>query len=312
MIGFWGCGMRDETPIDPELMARCRFMGVRGPLTRDGLGLPQTPLLAIRSLLMPLIYRPKTVRAHRGRTLCMPRFLDPLSTSDLLRMTGADAVVRPGIRARRHALLDTIDAIAGADFILAEHFPGPSSPAPTACLSPTSTAVTSTRPSSGAIWPPCGHSPTSFVTGVASGRSLRELANPRRPAHAEPGETLALCAPIPAHRSAPPRQGRDDSEEAFAQAKVCSAEGRVDQRTRDRQHRRIVRGCQRDSAIRPEPVAAVDQDPPWPERRHAAQTARPASRSSCRPNHRRRGDEVALLVGAGEGELVGVRAIGKP
>ena len=196
-IGFWGCGMRDETPIDADLLARCRFMGVRGPLTREGLGLPEDTPMGDAGLLMPLIYQPKTVPAHSGRTLCMPHFLDPLSTPDLLRMTGVDAVVRPGIRARRHALLDTIDAIAGADFVLAGALHG----AIIACAY----GVPFAYFDSGHVDPPFKWRdfaallgiPPSFVTEVASGRDLYD--SQIRDALRMPSlERLLLCAPISA------------------------------------------------------------------------------------------------------------------
>jgi hypothetical protein len=196
-IGFWGCGMRDNTPIDPNLLARCQFMGVRGPLTREALGLPKDTPMGDPGLLMPLIYQPKTHTVHRGRTLCMPHFLDPLSKPDLLRMTGADAVVRPGIRARRHALLDTIDAIADADFVLAGALHG----AIIACAY----GVPFAYFDSGYVDAPFKWRdfaavlsiPPSFVTNVASGRSLYD--SQIRPALRMPSlEQLLVCAPIPA------------------------------------------------------------------------------------------------------------------
>ncbi len=117
-VGFWCCGMREETPPDPELAARCSFMGVRGPLTRDGLGLSLETTLGDPGLLVPLIHRPRPAPLYRGRAVCMPHFLEPMSDAALIAMTDAEVVVRPNIPPSRAAALAVIDAIAAADFLL--------------------------------------------------------------------------------------------------------------------------------------------------------------------------------------------------
>src|SRR5271166_4424405 len=44
-IAFWCCGMRDDRALSAESLERSIFCGVRGPLTRDRLGLPSaTPI----------------------------------------------------------------------------------------------------------------------------------------------------------------------------------------------------------------------------------------------------------------------------
>lgn len=117
-IGFWGCDMRNDRMPTAALLARCCFMGVRGPLTRDRLGLPDNTPLGDTGLLTPLIYRPERSGSSEGKTLCMPHFLDQTSDEALLAKTGVDAVIRPQIRPLRNDLLAIIDAIAEAGFVL--------------------------------------------------------------------------------------------------------------------------------------------------------------------------------------------------
>ena len=196
-IGFWGCGMRNETPIAPRLTARCRFMGVRGPLTRDGLGLPPETPLGDPGLLMPLIYPPKVDTARVGGTLCIPHFADPRPTPDLLRMSGADSVLRPAIQASRHAVLETIDAIAGAEFVLAGALHG--------AIIAAAYGVPFAYFDSGYInvpfkWRDFAASleiPTVFATDVVMGRRIHD-AEIRDAVRMPCLEDLLRCAPIPA------------------------------------------------------------------------------------------------------------------
>jgi hypothetical protein len=118
VIGFWGCGMRRNEIIEDHLKRSCVFMGVRGPLTRQNLSLPADTPLGDPGLLMPLIYRTKTAPAYANRTVCMPHFLDTRSNDELLEQTKADLILTPSIVPTRHAVLETIDAIASCAFIL--------------------------------------------------------------------------------------------------------------------------------------------------------------------------------------------------
>lgn len=117
-VAFWGCGMREGTFIAPDLLARCAFHGVRGPLTRDALNLPQNTPLGDPGLLLPLLHTPRP-HALEGEILCIPHYFEPLSDAQLLEMTGADAVLRPRLRPDPEACRDFIDAIAGARLVLA-------------------------------------------------------------------------------------------------------------------------------------------------------------------------------------------------
>jgi hypothetical protein len=119
VAGYWGCGQRDEYPIDPKLRRRCRFHGVRGPLTRNRLELPATTTIGDPALLLPLLYMPRAVPALATATLCMPHFFDDTSDKKVLEQTGADFVIRPNIPATMDALLKMIDTICAAQFVLA-------------------------------------------------------------------------------------------------------------------------------------------------------------------------------------------------
>ena len=118
-IAFWGCGKRDHAPIPADLLQHCDFFGVRGPLTRSALGLPMGTPIGDPALLLPLLYRPKPSPVSSGRTICVPHFLEPLSDEELLKRTGADAVIRPNLPANPAALHEMIDALADARFVLA-------------------------------------------------------------------------------------------------------------------------------------------------------------------------------------------------
>lgn len=115
-VAFWGCGMRQDDPLSPKAMGHATFHGVRGPLTRDLLGLPADTVLGDPGLLAPLLHPPP--RRRKGGTLCVVHLLDPQPLDDIARMTGADRVVRAGITGTQAALGQMLDAIAGADFVL--------------------------------------------------------------------------------------------------------------------------------------------------------------------------------------------------
>lgn len=117
-ISYWGCGLRDETPIHPAVVGRCRFHGVRGPLSRDVLGLPSDTPLMDPGLLAPLIHTPRPVSGASGRVLCMPHIADPKSDDELIKMSGAQAVVRPAVKNDVEELRKLLDVIASAEFLL--------------------------------------------------------------------------------------------------------------------------------------------------------------------------------------------------
>jgi len=116
---YWGCGQRDENGIPARLRARCRFHGVRGPLTRSRLALPETTPIGDPALLLPLLHEPELLPNLAGRTICVPHFYDRASDARILEQSGADFVVRPQLPASLDALLKMIDVICSAEFVLA-------------------------------------------------------------------------------------------------------------------------------------------------------------------------------------------------
>ncbi|MEA1834391.1 hypothetical protein U8607_20060 [Methylobacterium durans] len=118
-IGFWCCGVRTEAGVSDESRERLAAYGVRGPLTRDVLGLPADTPLGDPGLIAPIVYTPTVRDDLRSKTICVPHFLDTCRDADLLQRTGADLIVRPNIARTERAVFDLIDAIASASFVLA-------------------------------------------------------------------------------------------------------------------------------------------------------------------------------------------------
>ena len=118
-VAFWGCGARDDRALAPESLARAEFYGVRGPLTRQLLGLPSEVTLGDPAFLLPLFHARKTSPRTAGKRICVPHFLDRKTDEAILAESGADLVVRPSVDNSRDALKAILDDIASADFVLA-------------------------------------------------------------------------------------------------------------------------------------------------------------------------------------------------
>lgn len=123
-LAFWGCGARGPEVIPAELTGRCDFRAVRGPMTMQVLGLPAATPLGDPGLLVPLLYQPKILPELAGKAICVPHCFDNKTNEEILRMTGVDYVVRPVVRPDPAAILNLIDVIHSAGFILsgAMHF----------------------------------------------------------------------------------------------------------------------------------------------------------------------------------------------
>ena len=117
-IVFWGCGARRKAPLRRDLRDHAVILGARGPLSRDCLGLPANTPLGDSALLLPRIVKPKPDPETAGRTLCAPHIDNPTDDATLLRVTGADRVLRMAIEPNDDACRRVIDAIASADFVL--------------------------------------------------------------------------------------------------------------------------------------------------------------------------------------------------
>lgn len=117
-IVYWGCGAREDRRIAPAVLANCRFHGVRGPLTRDLLGLPSDTVLGDPGLLTPLVVAPSPDCETFGKTICMPHMHDPRDGAELLAQSGCDMLVSPAVAATERDLIHLIRKIACADFVL--------------------------------------------------------------------------------------------------------------------------------------------------------------------------------------------------
>jgi hypothetical protein len=123
-IAFWGCGVRSEHGLSPALRERALIFGVRGPISRDALGLPADTVLGDPALLLPLIHQPRPSAETAGRTICVPHMRDPRSDADLLKMSGADMVVRAVCDNDLDSLGELLDRIIAADFVLSASLHG--------------------------------------------------------------------------------------------------------------------------------------------------------------------------------------------
>jgi hypothetical protein len=117
-IAFWCCGVRNKNPIDSNVRAMCSFFGARGPMTRDVLSLPANTVLGDPGLLAPLFHRPLPVPQYENRAICVPHYYDLKPDAELLKISGADLVLRPEIGASEHDLLEILNRIASASFVL--------------------------------------------------------------------------------------------------------------------------------------------------------------------------------------------------
>lgn len=118
VIALWQCGARASRALDESIIKHCHFFGVRGPLTRDVLGLPLSTPLGDPAFLLPLIHAPRTVLSVTGKAICVPHISDTRKDPVIEAETGADLVVRP-TASTLDELIALLDAITTADFVLA-------------------------------------------------------------------------------------------------------------------------------------------------------------------------------------------------
>ncbi|MCX5578958.1 glycosyltransferase [Kaistia terrae] len=118
-VVFWGSGKRDNTALGVEIGRRSVSRGVRGPLTRDVLGLPPSTPMGDPTLLLPLFHNVSLQVATEDKAICVPHRLDNTSDATLIALTGVDLVVRPAVDFGLVRLREHIDDIASASFVLA-------------------------------------------------------------------------------------------------------------------------------------------------------------------------------------------------
>lgn len=109
--GYWGA------PIDPSTLARVTFHAVRGPLTRDLLGLsPEIPL-GDPSVLLPLFF-PRTDHAPRSGRFYVPHFFARFPSRAELRRIGVDSAL--DTRVTKRTWWELLRRLESAEFILTD------------------------------------------------------------------------------------------------------------------------------------------------------------------------------------------------
>ena len=115
---FWGCGLREPGGLSADKRASARILSVRGPRSASDLGLDQCFPQGDPALLLPALYTPTVNPHYVGRTICIPHFNDDREDGDLIAIGGADLVLRTAMPAEPRFLLEFIDAVVSADFVL--------------------------------------------------------------------------------------------------------------------------------------------------------------------------------------------------
>lgn len=115
-IAYWCCGARDAAGISLDRKKRCDFWGVRGPLSREALELPDDMPLGDPGFLVPLLHSPRKVEALTGKTASMVHFSALDRSETLNQKVGADVVLSPSVSSFEE-LEQLFDKIASVDFL---------------------------------------------------------------------------------------------------------------------------------------------------------------------------------------------------
>ena len=118
-VVFWCCGCQDPKRPSDAALSFAQIRGVRGPLTRQVLGLPESTVLGDTGLLAPVIHQPSPHSTTTGKYACIPHMSDPLPDWHLRQLSGADIVIRPVVENSLSSLRHLLDQIASARFVLA-------------------------------------------------------------------------------------------------------------------------------------------------------------------------------------------------
>lgn len=116
-VVYWCCGLREAHALSVQSAPKMMFAGVRGPLTRQILGLDETTPIGDPALLMPLVYSPSQDARTTGQSVCIPHFSQRHLAEELRVHCKADAVLSPAVTDDSD-LLQLIDDIAAAEFVL--------------------------------------------------------------------------------------------------------------------------------------------------------------------------------------------------
>lgn len=117
-IALWGCGARSSQGISPEYRQRAEILAVRGPLTASALRLGSAIPQGDPAFLLPALYSPRFRSEFSGKNVCIPHFFDARPDSEILELTGCDAILRPNIQNSRDSLLEFIDIVCSSSFVL--------------------------------------------------------------------------------------------------------------------------------------------------------------------------------------------------
>lgn len=114
----WAGGLREPGGITQAQRPNVEILSVRGPLSRQDLGLDTSCPIGDPGLLLPALYSPQVQQDFVGHTLCVPHFLDARSVQELLAVSGADHILRPNIPKSLVNIEHFVDALTSASFVL--------------------------------------------------------------------------------------------------------------------------------------------------------------------------------------------------
>lgn len=117
---FWGCGARGEATLSDANRRVIDVLSVRGPLSRSVLRLDEDIPIGDPGLLLPALYKPATSGdgGRLRRVLLVPHISDKRADARLLEMTGCQEILRPSIPNDVAGILQFIDVLLAADFVL--------------------------------------------------------------------------------------------------------------------------------------------------------------------------------------------------
>lgn len=121
-ISFFGCGARGNK-LNEDLKDFCRFGSVRGPLTRDLLGLASNTKLGDSAFILSELYSPKK-KSEGFKDTLVTHFNEERLQEDLLATTGAKRVVSSKCFRNFPSLEGVIDDIASSSFVLTSSLHG--------------------------------------------------------------------------------------------------------------------------------------------------------------------------------------------
>lgn len=116
LVSFWGCGLRENSQLSPEIKSASNFSAVRGLLTRDLLDLPKETPIGDPGLLLPFIF--PAPNESNNLNILVPHISDSRSDDELIKLTGCDQVLRPEVENSPGSLEDFLNLLLKAKFVL--------------------------------------------------------------------------------------------------------------------------------------------------------------------------------------------------